>query len=155
MYIAMLVLQLSGAIILLFNNIVGTKKRVIKNCFSGSNYIERDVDNNCIIEKRRLRRSASRIYINIIAFVNLVVGYSVAALNPQINDAGGQVVCIVIIVALVLSITEIGACFFASVLLYAKDLKVPYSELECIDISTNLIPSEIEEILNREIDDKE
>ena len=46
LFVGMLVFQLAGALILLLNSINGSKEAVIKNCFPGSNIVERDDDDN-------------------------------------------------------------------------------------------------------------
>ena len=72
MFISMLVFQLSGALLLLLNCIKSGKESVIKNCFPGSNVVERDENNNCKIPKEKLQESAHKIYLNIVAFADLV-----------------------------------------------------------------------------------
>ena len=83
MFISMLVFQLSGALLLLLNCIKSGKESVIKNCFPGSNVVERDENNNCKIPKEKLQESAHKIYLNIVAFVDLVIGYLFAAFSPR------------------------------------------------------------------------
>lgn len=82
MFISMLVFQLSGALLLLLNCIKSGKKSVIGNCFPGSNVVERDENNNCKIPKEKLQESAHKIYLNIVAFVDLVIGYLFAVFSP-------------------------------------------------------------------------
>ena len=69
MFEGMLVFQLAGALILLLNSINGSNEVVIKNCFSGSNMVERDDNDICTIPKEKLRNSAHKIYLNIVAFL--------------------------------------------------------------------------------------
>ena len=61
LFIGMLAFQVSGALLLLLNCIKGGKKSVIKNCFPGSNVVERDEKNNCKIPKEKLQESAHKI----------------------------------------------------------------------------------------------
>lgn len=82
-YVCMLSAQLAGALLLLLNCVRGGKKAVIKNCFPGSNIIGRDENDNCVIPKEKLQESAHKIYLNISAFADLVVGYAIAAFNPS------------------------------------------------------------------------
>lgn len=81
-FIAMLVFQLAGALILMINSLNGSKEAVIRNCFPGSNIVERDDDDNCVLPKEDLRNSALKIYLNITAFFDLVIGYCIAAFSP-------------------------------------------------------------------------
>ena len=46
-FIAMLALQLAGALILLLNCCIGSKKAVIRSCFPGSNIVQPDGNNEC------------------------------------------------------------------------------------------------------------
>lgn len=86
MFISVLVFQLSGALLLLLNGMKSRKEEVIKNCFQGSDEIECDENNNCRIPKEKLQKSAHKIYMNIVAFVDLVIGYSFAVFSPN-SDA--------------------------------------------------------------------
>ena len=81
-YALMLAFQLSGALILLVKNINGQRKAIIKNCFPGSNFVDPDLNDRCTISKDRLQKSASSIYLNIIAFTDLTIGYILAACLP-------------------------------------------------------------------------
>lgn len=67
-FIAMLALQVAGALVLLLNNINGSREAVIRSCFPGSNIVKRDNDNNCVLPCEKLQRSAHAIYLNIVAF---------------------------------------------------------------------------------------
>ena len=51
LFVGMLSFQLAGALILLLNGLKGTEDAVIKNCFPGSNIVERDEHDNCTIPK--------------------------------------------------------------------------------------------------------
>lgn len=82
LFVGMLVFQLSGALILLLNSVKCSKERIIKNCFPGSNFVERDENNNCKIEKEKLQKSAHNTYLNMTAFVDLVIGYILAVFSP-------------------------------------------------------------------------
>ena len=82
-FIAMLALQVAGALVLLLNNINGSREAVIRSCFPGSNTVKRDNDNNCVLPCEKLQRSAHAIYLNIVAFFDLVIGYGIAAFSPE------------------------------------------------------------------------
>lgn len=74
--------QLAGAVILLLWSIRGAKRdKIIAKCFPGSDIIDRDKENNCIIEKNRIQRAAREIYLNIFAFLDVIVGYVLNRLN--------------------------------------------------------------------------
>lgn len=86
LYIMMLIFQLVGALILLFNTVNGSKEKVISNCFLGNNCVIPNNDDNCVITKDQLIRSANQIFLNITAFADLLIGYFVAALSPTAVD---------------------------------------------------------------------
>ena len=94
LFIGMLAFQLAGAVILLLNCCKGNKKAVIKNCFPGSNVVERDNNNNCTIPKEKLQESAHKIYLNIVAFGDEKVPYNelakdgvdTFATNKEVDD---------------------------------------------------------------------
>lgn len=148
LFIGMLAFQLAGALLLLLNCSIGSKKAVIKNCFPGSNIAERDENNNCTIPKERLRASAHSIYLNIAAFGDLVLGYALAAFSPV---AVYQTCVTVIGVAgatCVLLIAEYYLSRLIAKIVYAKDELVPYSELEESGVDTMSTNAEIDAMFN-------
>lgn len=82
MFVFMLAFQLSGALLLLLNSVKSGKASVIKNCFPGSNVVERDENNNCKVPREKLQKSAHEICLNIVAFLYLSIGYLFAAFSP-------------------------------------------------------------------------
>ena len=144
MFISMLVFQLSGALLLLLNCIKSGKESVIKNCFPGSNVVERDENNNCKIPKEKLQESAHKIYLNIVAFVDLVIGYLFAAFSPTADVQIELVLVKVIVTTVILLVLEYYfICLFAK-RIYAKDISVPFDELEGVD--TTVTKQEIEDL---------
>ena len=143
----MLVFQLAGALILLMNSINGSKSAVIKNCFPGSNVVERDDDNNCVLSKWDLRISAHKIYLNITAFFDLVVGYGIAAFSPTAADSTVYTVVAVLGGAILLTSMEYGACKLFAYLKYKDDLIIAYSELEKHGVETTMTGKEVDEML--------
>lgn len=149
----MLIFQLAGALILLINSINGSKGSVIKNCFPGSNIIERDDNNNCVLPKENLRNSAHKIYLNIIAFFNLVIGYGIAAFSPC---AAFSISCTVMMVlggAILLTLIEYGASRLVACIKYRGDLIVSYSELEKHGVETTITNKELTEMINSVFED--
>lgn len=148
LFIGMLTFQLTGALILLLNCVKGSRKAVIKNCFPGSNIAERDENNNCTIPKSKMRESAHEIYLNIVAFGDLVIGYILAAFSPisefQIHDT----LCAVCVSTLVLLLAEYYLSKLVAKLAYSKDELVPYSELEAYAVDTVITTAEIDAICN-------
>ena len=138
MFICMLAFQLSGALVLLLNCIKGGKKSVIRNCFPGTNIVERDENNKCIIPKEKLQESAHKIYLNILAFADLVIGYLFATFSPIANARIGVVLTEVIIATFILLLLEYYISCFCAKRIYAKDISIPFDDLEDVDTtSTN------------------
>ncbi len=146
-FILMIVFQLTGAVVLLCNSINGSKERIIRNCFSRSNFVKRD-NNNCIIEKERLQKSARSIYINRIAFIDLVIGYTLAAINPSKSWNTYVVIVSVIAVSLLLTLIEIILCGFYARKEYKDDLIIPYDSIKTEGIITNITNKEIDELFS-------
>ena len=144
MFISMLVFQLSGALLLLLNCIKSGKDAVIKNCFPGSNIVERDENNNCKIPREKLQESAHKIYLNIVAFADLVIGYLFAAFSPTADVQIELVLVEVIVATVILLMLEYYISRFCAKRIYAKDISIPFDELEGVD--TTVTEQEIEDL---------
>lgn len=148
LFVGMLVFQLAGALILLLNSINGSGKAVIKNCFPGSNTVERDDDDNCIIPKENLQKSAHTIYVNIIAFFDLVIGYGMAAFSPQANCPTFYTVLVVMCGSIVLVVLEFIFSKLVVCIKYSKDKIISYDELKKNGVDTIITKKEIDEIFD-------
>ena len=133
MFICMLVFQLSGELLLLLNCIKSGKESVIKNCFPGSNVVERDENNNCKIPREKLQESAQKIYVNVVAFMDLVIGYLLAAFSPTTDVQIGLILVEVIVATTLLLMLEYYSSRFCAKKIYAKDISVSYDELDGVD----------------------
>ena len=140
----MLAFQLSGALLLLLNCIKSGKDAVIKNCFPGSNIVERDENNNCKIPREKLQESAHKIYLNIVAFVDLVIGYLFAVFSPTADVQIELVLVEVIVATVILLMLEYYISRFCAKRIYAKDISIPFDELEGVD--TTVTEQEIEDL---------
>lgn len=133
LFVGMLAFQLSGALILLLNSVNGRKETIIKNCFPGSNVVERDKNNNCKIEKEKLQKSAHNTYLNMIAFVDLVVGYILAVFSPTSTTE----ICLVLRKVILFTCILLGAEYFLSLICaktkYANDMVIPFENLDGVD----------------------
>jgi hypothetical protein len=148
LFVGMLAFQLAGALLLLLNCVKGSKKAVIRNCFPGSNVVKRDENNNCKIPKEKMRESAHKIYLNIVAFGDLVVGYAMAMFSPVAEYTTGYTVLVAAIVTVVLLVAEYYMCRLVSKLIYSKDELVPYDELEQNGVDTVITRAEIDAMCN-------
>ena len=113
-FIAMLALQVAGELVLLLNNINGSREAVIRSCFPGSNIVKRDNDNNCVLPCEKLQRSAHAIYLNIVAFFDLVIGYGIAAFSPECKNPQFMNVALVIVSSVLLTIALFYLCKVAA-----------------------------------------
>ncbi len=121
--------QLAGALILLMWSIRGARKSaIIERCFPGSNVAERDDDNNCKIEKLILQKKAYEVYLNILAFVDLIIGYLIAYFAVNYYEPVCAVLYTVLTTAVIIGI-EMLVAYGAAKLRYKKDEIVPYEEL--------------------------
>lgn len=145
-FVIMLSFQLAGGLILLLNGLHFSKDTVIRNCFPGSNVAVRDKNNNCVIAKERMQKSALPIYLNIMAFTNLVIGYGIAAFSPIATYATAITVTLVALCTPVLSVFEWLLIKTVINRRYAKDEKIPYSVLEEYGVDTVATMEEIDEI---------
>lgn len=149
-YVSMLSAQLAGALLLLLNCVKGGKKAVIKNCFPGSNIVERDENDNCVIPKEKLQESAHKIYLNIVAFADLVIGYAIAAFSPSATLK----ICYTIIGVILLTTSSMIAEFYlsrvATQIIYSHDEIVPYEELARNGVDTTASKAEIDALFAEE-----
>lgn len=138
--------QLAGALILLMWSIRGARKTaIIERCFPGSNVAERDDDNNCRIEKSKLRKTAYEVYLNIFAFVDLIIGYLIAYFTVNYYEPVCAVLYTVLTTAVIIGI-EMLVAYGSAKLRYKKDEIVPYEDLKKIGADTVIISKEIEEM---------
>lgn len=144
MFVFMLAFQLSGALLLLLNSVKSGKASVIKNCFPGSNVVERDENNNCKVPREKLQKSAHEIYLNIVAFLYLFIGYLFAAFCPTTGVRIGLVT--VKMIALTFALLVFGYYFsrFCAKRIYSEDISIPYDKLEGVD--TNITNQEVDDI---------
>lgn len=146
LYIVMLVFQLVGALILLINVVNGSKEKVISNCYPGSNVVTRDDDNNVLISKEQLQKSANKIYVNIVAFADLLIGYIIAAFSPA--PLKNQVITVVVVIAFSIFLVFFEFCIIKLVarIRYSDDIKYSYDNLKKMGVDTNISQKEIDEI---------
>lgn len=146
LFVGMLVFQLSGALILLLNSVKCRKEMIIKNCFPGSNVIERDENDNCTIEKEKLQKSAHNTYLNMIAFVDLVVGYILAVFSPTSRTEICWDLLEVIVLTCILLFAEYFLSLICAKIIYANDMVIPFKNLDGVD--TVPTSKEIDAMLN-------
>ena len=146
LFVGMLSFQLAGALILLLNGLKGTEDAVIKNCFPGSNIVERDEHDNCTIPREQLRKSAHKIYLNIVAFGDLVLGYLLAAFSPASSYGILCTVSNIAVVTIILLVAEFYLSRLVANVIYAKDRLTSYSELKKNGVDTAITKTELDDL---------
>lgn len=142
-------LQVSGAIILLLWSVNGAKKeKIIEKYFPGSNVAPRDNENNCVLKKEKLQKISKEAYLNILAFIDIVIGYALAFFISSKNDATNTFLSTIIITLIVLVAENILASILSKIF-YRKDEIVPYSILENNDVDTIITTEELEKMFGK------
>lgn len=140
--------QLAGAIILLLWCLKGAKKEnIIKRYFPGSNVIERDDENNCVLNKNKLREVSKDVYINIFAFCNLIIGYCLSFYSTQSEDKVAALI-ISMVITVILLVLEYVVAYIVSFFRFKEDIIKKYNELEKYDIDTIITNKEIDDMFN-------
>ena len=142
----MLSLQLAGGLILLLNGLKTSKQAIIKNCFPGTNVVERDNEGNCVIPKEKMQASACFVFLNNAAFADLVIGYGIAALSPvSLYSKSLTFGMVVILTIAVIGVEWYGIKRFSRAM-YAEDERVSYAKLKENGVDTIMTMEEIDEI---------
>lgn len=148
-------LQLSGAVILLLWCLKGaSKEQVVRKYFPGSNTVKRDDEDNCRLSKEKLQAITSDVYVNALAFVDLIIGYLIAYF---VKDTYSPVIAVVSTVILT-SVLILFEQFIAKKLAakkYSQDLVIPYSYLEKYGVDTFATNKEIDDMLNEVLDNQD
>lgn len=142
----MLSFQLAGGLILLLNGLKTSKQAIIKNCFPGTNVVERDDEDNCVIPKEKIQASACSVFLNNAAFADLVIGYGIAALSPVTQWSKMLTFAMVVILTTVMIGFEWYGIKRFSEAVYVEDEKVPYTQLKKNGVDTIMTLKEIDEI---------
>ena len=140
-------LQLTGAVILLLWCLRGaSKEQIIRKYFPGSNTITRDDDDNCKLDKQKLQVITSEVYINALAFVDLIVGYLISYFAVNTYCPIVSVLLTVFLTTILIFIERFIAKKFAENK-YSDDLVIPYSYLEKYGVDTFATDKEVDDML--------
>lgn len=91
--------QISGATILLLWSLKKCDKRIKENCINnGSNWIEFDDSgkSHTTLSKTSLQHNAKVVYLNIAAFIDIILGYACAVFSEDVNICKGLIFLLVI-----------------------------------------------------------
>ena len=140
--------QLAGAIILLLWCLQGARlDNVIEKYFPGSNIAKRDDENNCVLEKGRLRKISRDIYINIFAFFDLIVGYSLSFYDTS-NESKTKALLITMLITFIIIGIEYLISHVISICRFKANLTVKYDELEKFNVDTDITNKELDDMLS-------
>lgn len=121
--------QISGAIILLLWSWKGIKKDVFSDLyFPDSNIIIRDKNNICVFPKERLQKETKNIFLNVFAFVDLVVGYSFAIFAEKLVE-NNKTFTATVILAIAITAIEYLEADIISKIRYPQDVRKPFDEV--------------------------
>jgi len=142
--------QLAGAIILLMWCFKGaTEEEIIRRYFPGSNIIERDKNNCGTLKKEKLQSVAYVAYINVVAFVNLIIGYMVAFFPSGIsNNILFSIIATSIFTVVIIYIERKIVKKFSE-FKYPNDVKVPFDDLKKAGVETIISFDEIDMIADK------
>lgn len=141
-------LQLSGAVILLLWCLRGaSKEQIVRKYFPGSNTVERDNDSNCILKKEKLQAVTSEVYVNALAFIDLIAGYLISYFITDTYKPIAAVVVTILFTVLLIILERIIARK-AAACKYPDDLVIPYSYLEKFGVDTFVTDKEVKDMLD-------
>ena len=139
-------LQLSGAVLLLLWCLKGaSKEQVVRKYFPGSNTVKRDDEDNCTLSKERLQAITSEVYVNALAFVDLILGYLIAYFVQNTIEPIMAVILTVLLTIVMIALERVIAQKLAK-RKYSEDLVIPYSYLEKYGVDTFSTIKEIDDI---------
>lgn len=139
--------QLAGAVILMLWCLKGSnEKQIISKYFPGSNIANRDNKNNCILKKEKIRSITRDIYINVLAFTNLIIGYLISYFNVDTLNPIHSVILTLLFTTIIIAAEYLLATLIAY-LKYRQDLIINYSQLEKFGVDTTVTEKEVDEML--------
>ena len=140
--------QVSGALILLLWCIEGARKeKIIERYFPGSNIAHRDNDGNCTLKKEKIQKIGKEAYLNIFAFVDIIIGYSLAFFIVNKCEKVNAFLSTIVITLVILSVENVLASIISNAV-YRKDEIVSYDVLKENGVDTVVIAREIDDFFN-------
>ncbi len=128
-YVFTLGLQLAGALILIIQYLGKTRKRIISEVFPGSGIANNDGYDNAKIPVEQVHACVKKVYANRIAFVYIALGYAFSVFGDKKESNEWTLFCLVILIAIILIICEMGIAKLFSALFHNKEMLVSYEEL--------------------------
>ena len=141
-------LQLAGAVILLLWCLKGaSKEQIVLKYFPGSNTVKCDDEDNCILRKEKLQSITSEVYVNALAFVDLIIGY-LSAYFVKDTFIPIVAVALTVLITTVLIVCEYVIARKFAAYKYPADMIIPYSYLEKYGVDTFATDKEVNDMLN-------
>ncbi len=145
-------LQLAGAVILLLWCLKGaSKEQIVRKYFPGSNTVERDEKDNCVLRKEKLQSITSEVYVNVLAFVDLIAGYLSAYFIKE-TFVPVVAVALTVFITIVLIACEYRIARRFAAYKYPSDMVVPYDYLKKYGVDTFATNKEIDDMWNEVFD---
>lgn len=142
--------QISGAVILLLGSLSATNKKILAAYFSAPSVVLRDDNDMCMLSKKELQKACRPVYQNIVAFINLVIGYSLAIFAEKQYENCRTFILVVCITILVIAI-EYATVYVLAWVRYRSDKQVPFAEIHKHQphIATVMTEKELDDILSK------
>ena len=137
-------LQLSGALLLMCNYWGNVEKATLKEYFPGRNIAERNEKNEVCLERDKLIKCASKIYLTRISFTYIVLGYLINLFGTNNVEP-----CVMLFYIIGVTVGLCALAFFVSCLLakwkFKDDKYIDYDTLaEETEVDTIATVSEID-----------
>lgn len=140
-------LQVAGAVILLLKYFSNTYKSILQEYFSDGEPAIRDDDDNIILKKSKIQKSARTVYTYRMSFLLIVVGYILNVFGQKFDDMLTSSIAILLWAIIALIIGWAIPCIWAKIR-YKNDIQINLKELEKYvpHVATPMTTKEIHEM---------
>lgn len=122
--------QLSGAVILLLWSLRNIDQKIKSISIENNGIPIIDFNNTTVVSKVDLQKNAKKVYINIAAFLDLVIGYSAAVFAESSSLSSYVVFILVVLATFVIIIIEIFLSGHVAKLRYNTDQRVNIDDMD-------------------------
>ena len=138
--------QLAGALILLIWSFKKVSRNALKMCFPGVTVIEVDDKGNGIIKKEKIRENVKTIFLNVWAFICILLGYLTSIFAQNDMQELWKKLVIVVIVTILLVLVGVAVSTYMSKAWGQKDYTLSSNELEKYDLLTEMTKEDVEKM---------
>jgi hypothetical protein len=128
--VASFAFQLAGAVILLLWSLWKIDKKIKSMSIENDGIPIVGFDNTTVISKKDLQKNAKKVYINIAAFLNLVIGYGAAIFAEDSTRSNCYIFILVVFVTFLIIVFELLLSGVVAKLRYNADQKVNVNDME-------------------------